>query len=140
MTARTVLTPVQQVADGGVALGAGTAIAGLVTPGATVDPGPKGMKIQVANSDSGGPHNVTVRAGGNGVTASGGTNPGVPFEAATKGDLVVAVPASSTQVITLSESARFTQADGSLSIDFAAGFTGTVWVLAAPLTGVTRNN
>jgi hypothetical protein len=133
MTARTALTPVQLVQDGSVAEGNGTSIAALVAAGATVasPPGPNRVMLRVNNSDTAA-HNVTVRAGGNGVTAAGGANPGVPFEAATVGDLVTSVPASSTVEIGPLTSARFTQADGSMSIDFAAGFTGAIWVLRQP--------
>src|ERR1700675_4940016 len=107
--ARSVLTPVVLVRDGSVADGAGAAIAGLVSGGAYVadPPGPNGIKFRVANSDTAA-HNVTVRAGGSGVTASGAANPGVPFEGATVGDLVVQVPASSTLNIGPLTSDRFT--------------------------------
>ena len=62
------------------------------------------------------PHSIIIRAGGNGVSASGGANPGVPFEQATVGDLTVAVAASGgAQLISLGDTDRYTQADGSLS-------------------------
>jgi hypothetical protein len=133
MTARTAITPVQLVPDGAISEGSGTSIAGLVAAGATIaaPPGPNKLVIIVNNSATAS-KNLTVRAGGNGVTASGGTNPGVPFEAATVGDLVVAVGASGTQVVTPTTSARYTQADGSLSLDFDSGMTGTIWVLQLP--------
>jgi hypothetical protein len=136
MAARTVLTPVQLLADAGVAEGAGTAIAGLVTPGATVpDPGPFRLVLLVNNSDTAA-HNVTVRASRSGVDAGGNAQSNVPantvFTQATTGDLVVPVAASATQVIPLVTTDRFTQDDGSLSIDFAAGFVGTIWVLRMP--------
>jgi hypothetical protein len=134
MTARTALTPTALVQDGGVAEPAGTSIAGLISAGATVasPPGPNKVFLIVTNSDSGGAHTVTVSAGGNGVTASGGTNPGVPFEAATVGDLAVSVAASSTQLVGPFTSDRFIQADGSMSIDFSSGFTGTIAVIQLP--------
>jgi hypothetical protein len=133
MTARTALTPTALVQDGSVAEGAGTAIAGLVAAGATVasPPGPNKV-ILLVNNTATASKNVTVRAGGSGNTAAGGTNPGVPFEAATVGDLVTAVSASGTLFIGPLSSARFTQADGSMSIDFDSGTTGTIWVFQLP--------
>jgi len=139
MTARTALTPLQLAADAGTIEPAGTPIAGLVAGGATVaaPPGPNKVLLIVNNSGAGAA-NVTVRAGGNGTTAAGGPNPGVPFEAATVGDLVTAVPAGGTAVIAPTTSARYTQADGSLSVDFAAGMTGTVTVLQLPNLHLTE--
>lgn len=133
MTARTALTPTSLVQDGGVAEGSGTSIAGLVSAGATIaaPPGPNKIFLLVNNSATAA-KNVTIRAGGNGNTASGGTNPGVPFEAATVGDLAVSVASSGTSLIGPFTSSRFTQADGSMSIDFDAGTTGTIWVFQMP--------
>jgi len=138
MTARTQLTPLQMVQDGGVAEGAGTAIAGLVAGGAYVadPPGPNHLFLIVNNSYTS-PETVTVRAGGNGNTASGGANPGVPFEQATVGDLVVTVANSATELIGPLTTGRFTQADGSVSIDFAAALTGTIWVVALPYNPIS---
>lgn len=141
MTARTPLTPVPLQRDGSVTPPAATAIADLVAGGATVaaPPGPNKVVLQVLNSGDA-DANVTVRAGGNGTTASGAANPGVPFDSAGQGDLVVAIPAAGTvpTLIGPLKSDRFTQADGSLSIDFDAGMTGTITVLQAPVTGIPR--
>lgn len=46
--------------------------------------------------------------------------------------LVVSVPATATRYVGPFESARYKQRDGSLSLDFAAGFTGTVTALLTP--------
>ncbi len=137
MTARTALTPTSLVQDSAVAEGAGTSIAGLVAAGATVadPPGPNKVFLLV-NNTAGTAQNVTVRAGGNGNTAAGGTNPGVPFTDATVGDLVVSVAASGTEFIGPFTTDRFTQADGSLSIDFQSGTTGTIWVYQWPYSGI----
>jgi hypothetical protein len=137
MTARTALTPTVLVRDSDVADPAGTSIAGLVAGGAYVAdfPGPNHVIIRVDNTDSSA-HNFTVRAGGNGNTAAGGTNPGVPFEAATVGDLVVSVGATSTAWFGPFTTDRFTQSDGSLSVDFASGFTGTISVFQMPYSGI----
>src|SRR5690349_16183510 len=117
---------VNLVADTGVLQGAG------VTPDATNGntfadpPGPNNVVLVVKNADASS-HNVIVRAGGNGVTAAGGANPGTAFEPATQGDLTVAVAAGTTQVIPLIKTARFTQADGSLSLDWSASTSMTFW-------------
>ncbi|MEV5710169.1 hypothetical protein [Actinoallomurus sp. NPDC052274] len=137
MAARTALTPVQLVRDGGVAQGAGTAIAGLVSAGATIaSPGPFRLQLIVTNS-GGAAANVTVRASRNGVDAAGNAQTNKPadvvFTRATLGDLVVSVGASATQIITIDDSSRFAQDDGSVSVDFAAGMTGTIWVLRLPI-------
>jgi hypothetical protein len=133
MTARTQLTPTALVQDGAVAEPAGTSIAGLISAGAYVaaPPGPNKVFLIVSNSATAA-FSVTVRAGGNGNTAAGGTNPGVPFEGATLGDLVTSVAASGTQLIGPLTSDRFTQADGTMSIDFAASMTGTIAVIQLP--------
>jgi hypothetical protein len=138
MTARTAITPTMLVVDGATAEGSGTSIAGLVTGGAYIadPPGPYRVFFLVANSDSGAAHSVTVRAGGNGNTAAGGTNPGVPFEGATVGDLVTSIAASGTELVGPFTTDRFCQADGSLSVDFSAGFTGTIWVYQWPFLGI----
>lgn len=141
MTARYALTPTQLVQDGSIAAAAGTSIATITTAaGATVaaPPGPNKVFLVVANTATAA-MNVTVRAGGNGTTASGGANPGVPFEPAAAGDLVTSVPASGTQWVGPLTSGRFTQADGSLSIDFATGMTGTIAVVQLPNQHLTTD-
>ena len=96
MAARTQITAaalglIQLVKDGGIAQGAGQA-ADATNGNVVADPlGPNRIvAILVTNADTS-PHSIIVRAGGNGVSASGGANPGVPFEQATVGDLTVAV-------------------------------------------------
>jgi len=137
MTARTALTPIVLGQDGSVALGSGTSIAGLVSGGAYVadPPGPNKVFLLVDNTYSAA-ENVTVRAGGNGTTASGGTNPGVPFDSAPVGDLVVSCTNGAYTLIGPFTSDRYTQADGSLSIDFASALTGTIWVIQNPENGI----
>lgn len=141
MTARTALTPTMLVHDGAVAQPAGTSLAGLVAAGATVaaPPGPNDVVLQVTNS-SGAAGNITVRAGGSGNTAAGTANPGVPFDSAGQGDLVTSVGAGATQLIGPFKSDRFTQPDGSMSIEVASGLTGTIAVLEWPRRGVTRDS
>src|ERR1700683_802451 len=133
MTARTQLSLISQSTNGGQALGSGTSIAGLVAAGAYIadPPGPNGVMFLVENS-AGSSQTVTVRAGGNGTTASGSTNPGSPFTEATQTDLQYPVAAGATQWIGPFESDRGTQSAGSLSSDFTAGVHDTIWPLQLP--------
>lgn len=136
MTARIVLTPVALQRDAAVAQGAGTSIAGLVAAGATI-PAPAGYKLimVVTNSDTN-PHNLIVRASRSGVDASGNaqSNPvwNTTYTQATVGDLTVAVAASTTVWVAPLTTDRYTQDDGSLSLDFSSGFTGTLWLARLP--------
>ena len=131
------LVPIQMVLDGAVAEGAGTAVAAS-SPGLWIadPPGPNHVFLIVANSATTA-QSVTVRAGGNGLTETGAANPGVPFEQATVGDEVTSIPASSTQVLGPFTTDRVTQADGAMFIDFAAGFTGTIWAFALPYNPIS---
>lgn len=137
MAARTALTPVAMSENGNVAEGAGTAIAGLVTNGATVadPPGPNKVFL-IVNNSAVAAHNVTIRAGGSGNGADGNPAAAVPYAEAKQGDLVCSVAASATDLIGPFETDRFKQADGSLSIDFDATLTGTIWVVQLPFQGV----
>ena len=45
------------------------------------------------------------------------------------GDLVFSAKASSTTVVKIENPSRLEQADGSLIIDFATGFTGTIYAI-----------
>lgn len=136
MTARTALTPVKLARDTGNALGAGT------TPDASngntvVAPGPFKLKLLVHNGDTAA-HTVTVRATGNGVTATGATqvNPApssTVFTQATLGDLVVSVAASAYVEIGPLTSDRFSQSDGTLSVDWSASTSVLVWAIQEPI-------
>lgn len=70
--------------------------------------------LRISNTTAGA-LNAILRAGTKPLAESSG-----------QGDLTVSVPANGTVFVGPVESARFIQADGSLSIDYAAGFTGTV--------------
>jgi hypothetical protein len=59
-----------------------------------------------------------------------GANP--PAVAASLGDLTVSVGASGIEWIGPLESGRFIQADGSLSVDLQAGFTGSITAFLLP--------
>lgn len=137
MAARGAVTPVQLAADTGTAEGAGQTIgATQVTNGLTIAaPGGYKLLLLVLNSDTN-PHNVIVRASRSGVNAAGAAQTNSPsnvvFTQATVGDLTQAVAASATQVIPVVTTDRFTQDDGSISVDFSTGFTGTLWALRLP--------
>jgi hypothetical protein len=121
--ARTAVTPAQGVLNGGVTPTSTTINAGLVTSGVTIaDVNLEKLVIRVANTD-GAALAVTVRAG----------DSLYPAVESGLGDLAVSVAATTgvTELAAL-ESARFLQSDGSLSIDFATGFTGTLETIYRP--------
>jgi hypothetical protein len=77
--------------------------------------------LRVANT-SGADRAVTIKAGAY-----------PPALASGLGDLAVTVAATSgVQLIGPFESGRFMQADGSMHIDYASGFTGTITALRVP--------
>jgi len=132
MAARTAIVPQQGARDAGTTLTFSSVDA---SNGNTIAAGPFHIIIAVKNADAS-THTVTVRACGNGVTASGGTATGDPdyvFAAASKGDLVVTCAASSAiTYIPIFETDRFTQLDGSLSLDWSSGTSMTVAVVQYP--------
>lgn len=97
---------------------------GSTVPG----PGPNEAIIIVKNADSS-PHTMTIRAGGSGVIASGAAAVPSVFEQSSSGDLAVVVAATSTQAVQINNNGRFQQADGSLSLDWDASTSVTVWVI-----------
>lgn len=114
--ARTAVTPAQLVSETVVAPTSTTINSTLVTNGVTIAAAHFGhILIRVANSDTN-PHNLIIRAGTD-LT---------PVWRKGLGDLTVAVSASATGEMPPIESARYKQSDGSLSIDFSTGFTGTL--------------
>jgi hypothetical protein len=133
MTARTVLTPIQLVADAATAIAPVAAASAMTVPA----PGPYRLTLQVLNG-SGAAITVTVRASGSGNDAAGNAqvNPApsnTVYTQATTGDLVVSVPATTGNVeIPLVTTDRFAQADGSLSLDFSAITTVTVAAVRRP--------
>lgn len=82
--------------------------------------------VLVVTNSAGSSKNVIVRAG-----VGGGATPGPAFRSGL-GDLTVSVASSGTSYIGPLESARFAQTDGSLSIDYGSGMTGTVTALLLP--------
>jgi hypothetical protein len=120
--ARTAETPVVLARGGGVAVTAVTINPTLVTNGVTLaNANSDKLIVRVTNSDTN-PHNLIIRAGTN-LT---------PAWMAGQGDLTVAVAASATEYVALPDSARYLQDDGSLSIDFSSGFTGTLELVKLP--------
>lgn len=133
MTARTAITPVALSADAFTAEGSGNS---AVAAGITVaDPGPNHLLLVIANAGTAA-RTVTVRASGSGNDASGNAQSVPPqetvFTQSTRGDLVATVAASTTYVVPPLTSDRFTQPDGSLSIDFDATTGLTVYALTLP--------
>lgn len=134
--ARTALTPVALVRDGAVAQGSGA------TPDATngnivAAPGPFNAIIVVKNADSGS-HTLKLRSSSYTGTPSGAANASLlsasntVFTQGTVGDLSVTVAAGTTQIVNISTTDRFTQADGSMWLDWDASTSMTVWVLTKP--------
>lgn len=73
-------------------------------------------------------HTVTVRAG-----VGGGATPGAAMLSG-KGDFTTGNLTASTGTAFIGpfDSMRFAQADGSINIDFDAGFTGKIWAMRVP--------
>lgn len=115
--ARSALSPSALTANGAVAA-AGTAVD--VANGMRIASSRPEMTVLVVSNTHDASHNITIAAG-DPVT-------GLGYQAA----LVAAVPAESVRYVGPFESARYKQADGSLSIDFASGFTGTITALLIP--------
>src|SRR5215470_9581152 len=113
--ARTAVTPAQGVRMGGVAPTSTTINSTLVTNGVTIANCKVGkLVLRIANSDTNA-HSVIIRASDGGSQAI----------LAGQGDLTIALPLSATTQVTDLDSARFVNKDGSLSIDFGSGTTGT---------------
>jgi len=115
---RTAVTPAQLSRNAGAAPTSTTIDSTLVTNGVTIaNANPEKLVIRFANTASGGAKNIIIRAGASlypGVTSG-------------QGDLSVSAAASTgVQRLGPLDSARFLQSDGSLSIDFDSGTTGTL--------------
>jgi hypothetical protein len=114
---RTAVTPAAGVRNGGIAPTATTIDSTLVTNGVTIAAAKVGkLVIRFANT-AGAAKNIIIRAGDS------------LYPAWMKGQGDLAVQAAATtgvQEISSLDSARFKRSDGSLSIDFDAGTTGTL--------------
>jgi hypothetical protein len=134
--ARTALTATQLANVGGVSAGAG------VAPDATngnivVSPGPFRSLIVIDNTGSSA--SLYIRASGYQGTPTGAANSGYvtaqyqPFATASTGDLTVTLTASVYTVVDLEQDPeRFTQADGSLWLDWSTSTDITVLMLQRP--------
>lgn len=123
--ARTAVTPAAGARNAGVAPTSTTINSTLVTNGVTMAvQHPEKLVIRVTNSDTSS-HNFIVRAAPDVPGNSGAWMAG-------QGDLTVAVAASAVATFIGVDSARFGQADGSLSVDFSTGFTGTMETVLRP--------
>lgn len=122
--ARTAVVPRALTKNSGLngATGATTIDSTLVTNGVTIaNARPERLLLRVANTE-GSTNTVTVKAGAN-----------PPALRAGGGDLVTTVAATSgVQFIGPLESDKYLQADGSLSIDFETGMTGSIDALYWP--------
>lgn len=78
------------------------------------------LLLRITNTD------VSARV----ATIKAGANP--PALRAGLGDLAITVPASTGNVSVVVESARFMQADGSISVDFAASMAGIISAVRLP--------
>jgi hypothetical protein len=85
--------------------------------------------ILYVQNTAGSTKTVTVKAGGNTTN-----DPSSPAFLAGKGDLVTGNLSATTGTAFIGpfEAARFCQSDGSVSIDFSSGATGTIWAVLLP--------
>jgi len=77
------------------------------------------LVLEIANTFAGA-KNLTIKAGAN------------PPAFRSSADLVIALGASSTNIVSLIESAAYIQADGSVWLDFEAATTGTIIAYLVP--------
>lgn len=116
----------------------GEAVAGLLDPTATAVDQANGMNVVLASgaipaaptarmlflrvaNTAASPFNAIVRAGAYPPAMRSGV-----------GDLTVSVTNGTTKWIGPISSGRFAQADGSINLDFGAGFTGTITAFLSP--------
>jgi hypothetical protein len=132
MTARTAIVPTQAARDAGTTI---TLAAPDASNGNTVAAGGQNVVLIIDNANASGTQTVTVRATGKGVTAAGGTATGDPdlvFAQASRGDLVVTLGHSGYTVVPIIDTDRFTQLDGSLSLDWSTATSLTAAVVQYP--------
>lgn len=99
---------------------AGTAI--NTTNGATIAAAGDTQRLLLRITNTNGTNRVaTVKAGANPPAVRSGL-----------GDLAITVPATTGDVLVVVESARFLQADGSISVDFAASMAGVISAVRLP--------
>jgi hypothetical protein len=124
--------PITTLSQAGVLQPAGTTVdqangmnVALASSAIPTASGADHLILQVSNTAAG-PFNVIVRAGASVPPA---------FRAGL-GDLTVSVTNATTKLIGPFDPARFVQSDGSLNVDFGAGFTGTINAYLDPKTAI----
>lgn len=134
MAARTVITPVALTRDAATTQGAGNN-ADASNGNVIADPGPNHLLLIVANGGTAA-RTLTIRASGNGNDATGAAQSTPPWETvfsqATRGDLVVTLAAGTNYVVPPLSTDRFTQPDGSISLDYDAATSLTVYAYTLP--------
>lgn len=84
-------------------------------------PGNTDKTLLIFRNTNGSDRVATVKAGDTGVSLR-----------APIGDLDITVPATTGERVVVLESARFTQADGTINIDLATSFAGSVTAIELP--------
>lgn len=134
MAARTAITPVALPRNAFTAEGAGNS-ADAANGNTVADPGPNHLMLIIANAGTAA-RTVTIRATSSGKDASGNAQTVNPWDTvyalATQGDLVATVAAGTTYLVPPVTSDRFTQPDGSLSLDYDAATGLTVYAFTLP--------
>jgi hypothetical protein len=130
--ARTAITLNTLTPNGSIAAPAGNAVdqangMNLAIPANAIPTSPDmDTLVLVVTNSAGSTKAITIDAG-----VGGGATPGPAFRSGL-GALTVNVATTATVYIGPLESARFAQLDGSLNVDFASGFTGTITALILP--------
>jgi hypothetical protein len=134
--ARTVLTATQLPNVGGISAGAGV-VPDHTNGNIVASPGP--FKSMVIVQNTGSAVNLIVRASGYQGTPTGAANSSYatdqyqPFATASIGDLTVSLAANATTVVAFDlDNERFTQADGSLWLDWGTPTNLLAFVLQRP--------
>jgi hypothetical protein len=134
--ARTALTATQLLNVGGVNAGSGVE-PDHANGNIVASPGPFKTLLFVQNTGSA--VNLIVRASGYQGVPTGAANSGYvtgqyqPFATASTGDLTVSLTADETTVVNLSQDPeRFTQADGSMWLDWGTPTDLLVWAVTLP--------
>jgi hypothetical protein len=132
--ARTAITPVNLIRDGGISIGNAATLSsgGMYIP----SPGPYQLELLVENG-SGSTITAIVRASNYSGAPSGAANSGSltayqPFTQASVGDLSIPVVASAYVMVSINTTDRFVQSDGSIWIDTSAQASVYLWAFTKP--------
>lgn len=119
---RTSITPTALTPTAGLTPVATTVDATLVTNGVSVAAAGLGALVIRAANTNGSDRVMTIKAGDD-----------PPAHQTPVGDLAVTVPATTgVKLVGPLETARFLQDDGTINIDFAASFAGTLEIYSVP--------